>query len=125
MLHQLSRYRVRVHVFELLANFFLAPNIEVIESGLPETRKTFVPSCKCEAQLPCRRAPLASPEILRNALLQHFQNDRWRGLGGFADQQVHVIGHDHVADQQEIVSLTNLAESVHEEVSPLLGIEQR
>jgi len=36
-----------------------------------------------------------------------------------------VIGHDHVADQQEIVPLMNLAESVHEKISPLLGIEQR
>jgi hypothetical protein len=125
MLHQLSRYRVRVHVFELLANFLLAPHIEVIKSGLPETRKTFIPSCKCEAQLPCRRAPYASPEIPRNALLQHFQDDRWRGFRRFADEQVHVIGHDHVADQQEIVPFTNLAESVHEKISPLLGMEQR
>ena len=36
-----------------------------------------------------------------------------------------MIGHDHVADQQEIVPLMNLAESVHEKISPPLGIEQR
>jgi len=35
-----------------------------------------------------------------------------------------VIGHDHVSNQQEFIPLTNLAESLHEEISRLHGAEQ-
>ena len=87
-----------MHVLKLLANFLFTPDIEVIESGLPEARQIPVVYCKLEAQLPCRRPTPTFPEIARHALLQHFQNNGWRALGGFADEQMHVIGHDHSED---------------------------
>src|SRR5689334_11791035 len=114
-----------MHVFKFLANFLLAPHVEVIESGLPESRQTAVASCKRQAQLLRRRAAPASAEIARDALLQNFQNQRWRSFRSLADEQVHVIGHDHVSNQQEFVPLTNLAESLHEEISRSCCAEQR
>ncbi len=125
MIHQLSCDRVRMHVVEFLANFPFTPDIEVVKSGLPETRQTPVAFRKCEAQLPCRPAAPASPEFPRDALLQHFQDNGWRALGGFADEQMHVIGHHHVSGQQEFVAFTNPAEGLHEEISRPHRVEQR
>ena len=96
---------------------------EVIESGLPEARHIPVAFCKREAQLPYWRAAPASPEIPRDALLQHFQDEGWRGLGGFADEEMHVIRHDHIRvralpgarrkfDQREFVALKIFARAL-------------
>jgi hypothetical protein len=63
-----------MHGLELLANFLSAPDIEVIESGLPEARQIPVVFRKSEAQLPGWRTAPAFPEIPRDALLQHSQD---------------------------------------------------
>ena len=69
-----------MHIVKLLAKFLFAPNIEVIESGLPESRQISDTFCEHEAQLPCRRTASLSPQIPRNPLLQHLQDNRWRGF---------------------------------------------
>src|SRR5260370_18099713 len=80
MLHQLSCDWIRMHIVKLLAKFLFAPKIEVIESGLPESRQISDTFCEHEAQLPCRRRASRSPQIPRNPLLQHLQDNRWRGF---------------------------------------------
>src|SRR6266849_8820899 len=125
MIHQFSRNRIPVHIVELLAKFLFAPNIEVIEPGLPESRQISDTFGKREAQLPCRRAASLSPQVPRDALLQHLQDNRWRVFLRLADEQMHVIRHNHVSDQQESVTFTNLAEGLDEEVSRPQGVEQR
>jgi len=108
---------------------------EVIESGLPEARHIPVAFCKREAQLPCWCAAPAFPEIPRDALLQHFQDEGWRGLGGFADEEMHVIRHDHIRvralpgarrkfDQREFVALTNFRKGLDEDVARSHRVEQ-
>ncbi len=124
MLHQLSCNWIRMHIVKLLAKFLSAPNIEVIESGLPESWQISDTFCKREAQLPCRRTASLSPQIPRNPLLQHLQDNRWRGFLRLADEQMHVIRHNHVSDQQEFVTFTNLAKGLDEEVSRPQGVEQ-
>src|SRR6266404_4895208 len=114
-----------MHVLELLANFLFTPHIEVIKSGLPEARQIPVACCKCAARLPCRRATSASPEIPRDALLQHFQDDAGCALGGFADEQMNVVGHDHISDQQEIIALTNFPHGLDEYFSRSPRVDQR
>jgi Transposase DDE domain len=42
-----------VQVVQFLLELLLAPDIKVIEPGLPETRRTPDALCKCEAELPC------------------------------------------------------------------------
>ena len=51
MFCQPFRDRVRMHVLELLVNFPFTPDIEVIESGLPEAWQIPVVFCKSEARL--------------------------------------------------------------------------
>ena len=125
MFHELSCHRVRMHVLEFLANFLFTPHIEVIKSGLPEARQIPVACCKCAARLPCRRATSASPEIPRDALLQHFQDNGGCALGGFADEQMNVVGHDHISDQQEFVAFTNFPQGLDEDVARSRRVEQR
>src|SRR6266853_5004769 len=117
MLYQLSCNRIRMHVVELLTNFLTTPHIEIIESGLPETWETPVAFCKREAQLPCWDAAPIFSEIPRDALLQHFQDKGWRGLVGFADEQMHVIGHNHISDQRDFVAFTNIRKRPNEDVA--------
>src|ERR1700730_13633464 len=96
-----------MHVVQFLTNFLTTPHIEVVESRLPEARQIPAAFCKREAQLPCWDTAPAFPEIPRDALLQHFQEKGWRGLGGFADEQMHVIRHHHISDQRDFVAFTN------------------
>src|SRR6202171_3639427 len=109
---------------------------EVIESGLPEARHIPVAFCKREAQLPCWRTVPAFPEIPRDALLQHFQDNGWGAFGGFANEQMHVIGHDHIRvrallgarrkfDQQEFVAVTNFPKGLNENIARSRRVEQR
>src|ERR1700686_1628245 len=89
---------------------------EDIESGIPGGGRITVAFCKREAQLPCWCAAPAFPEIPRDALLQHFQDEGWRGLGGFADEEMHVIGHDHISDQRKLVAFTNFRKGLDEDI---------
>src|SRR6266571_4737292 len=124
MLHQLSCNWIRMHIVKLLAKFLFAPNIEVIESGLPESWHVPHTSRKREAQLRCRGTASPFPQIPRDALLQDLQDNRWRVFLRLADEQMHVIRHNHVSDQQELITFTNLAKGLDEEVSRPRGVEQ-
>jgi hypothetical protein len=105
--HQSPVHGIGVHVLQFLP--FLAPavNIEVVKSGLPESRQTRVSAHEWQPQLRVRNPPLAFPQIPRDALLQRFQHHRWRNLCWLADQKMHVLRHHHVPHQQKTIPLAN------------------
>src|SRR5882762_5524170 len=98
---------------------FLAPavNIEVVKSGLPDSRQTRVSAHEWQPQLRVRNPPLAFPQVPRDALLQRFQRHRWRNLCRLADQKMHVVRHHHVPHQQKVIPLANLSEGMYKQVS--------
>ena len=98
---------------------FLAPavNIEVVKSGLPESRQTRVSAHEWQPQLRVRNPPVAFPQVPRDALLQRFQRHRWRNLCRLADQKMHVVRHHHVPHQQQVIPLANLSEGMYKQVS--------
>ncbi|HUN61463.1 MAG TPA: hypothetical protein VMU53_05725 [Candidatus Sulfotelmatobacter sp.] len=56
-----------------------------------------------------------------NLLLQHLQDFAGISFGGFADEQVHVFGHNYIAEQGEGVTLAELMRNPHETVAGASG----
>jgi hypothetical protein len=82
--HQSSRHWVAMEILQLLHALPLGTHIEVVITALPER-----PRCR---------------------LASHRDLDRLKGRGQhralrFCDQEMHMLGHHHVADYQEAVSL--------------------
>jgi len=88
---------VAVDVLQFLDTLLGAPHVEVIVTGLPE-------------------APVVSVEFLGHGLLQRLYRAGESGAFGFADEQVNVFGHDHVADHVESVAATGLLERTLEDL---------
>ncbi len=54
---------------------------------------------------------------MRRILLEHLQSSRERAALRFADQQVNVFGHDHIAGDEESVPLANSLERLFEDIA--------
>ena len=67
----------------------------------------------------------ASAQPPRNALFQDLQDGRRRSFGWLADQQMNVLGHDHVSDQRKVKPAPHLAKDLYECVSRTDRAEQR
>src|SRR6266404_10011797 len=99
-----------MHVIEFLANFLFTPDIEIVEPRLPEARQIRVTT---------------SSKIPRNALLQYFQGNGRRVLGGFADEQMYMIGHNHIAYERKFIAFTDFSEGLNEDIACSRRAEQR
>jgi len=87
-----------VHVVKFLDELGLTPDIEIVKARLPELRQQVVGllKWKCELLGGYFFARLAA-EAPRSALLQDLHDGGGGSCGWLADEQVNVIGHDHVA----------------------------
>jgi len=99
--------RIAMHVLELLDRLFMVPDIEVIVATLPESYVTrFL-------------------EFSRYLLLQHLQDNGELEIAGFADQQMHVFGHDNVTRYNEAVLLPHLFQLLLEDAISGSRFKQR
>jgi len=99
--------RVLMHIIQFLGQFRFTPNIEVIIPGLPEgSRRAFI-------------------EFLRNNLLEHLQHNRQVASLRLAQQQMHVLGHNHKSGQVESVPTTYSFQRDNECVACSLASQQR
>ena len=124
MIDQLSFQRIHVHVVKFFYPLLQAPHIKIIEAPLPESRQRIVAVFKFQTQL-SRRFALLAAQAARDALLQHLNHSGRRAFGRFADEQVYVLGHDHVAHQGEPVAVARLAKNLDEGVSGANGAQKR
>ena len=108
--HQLRPDRVVVHVLKFLHHLRAVVHVEVVVSSLPESTKLSRGFCEGECPLP-RLLALSFPQIAGNSLLEHLHD--FRGIAGsrFADQQVHMFGHEHIADQRKTIPGANLLQN--------------
>ena len=121
---QSPRDRIAMHVLEFLASLFRAVHVEIVKSRLPETRR-LRQSVKCERLLDRGHfsAPAAHP--LGDAQFEAMHHRGWVARFRLADQQVHVLRHDYVADYNEAVLGSNLFERAHERVPRARRSQQR
>jgi len=96
-----------MHVPEFLDAFAFGPDVEIIESFLPDVLRSVVE----EAGL-CRVAFLFSrgQDAARKAKFQGLHHRRRSFLLWFADQQVDMLGHDHVTDNDKLMAPSDLLE---------------
>jgi len=125
MENQPSLHGVAVHVFQLLFEFLLAPNVEVIKPSLPEMSFLNLDFGKLQPELPFRRAFASLPEAPGNLLLEHLQGYGWIAPGWFAQQKMNVLRHHHESQEQEISLGTHPREDFQKAVSRARGSQQR
>ena len=92
------------HVTEFLDAFMLGPNIKVVKSLLPDVLPGVVKQgslCRIASTLRLYQDASCKSELKR----LHY--GRGILLLRFADQQVNVLGHDHVTDDDELVALAH------------------
>jgi len=123
MRDEFALHRIAVHVVELLLDLFPAPDVEIVEAALPQSGRKL-----CEKKRKGKLGPRCfslSAERLRSILLQYLHNaGRSAGLG-LADEQVHVLGHDHVADEKKFVARAQSVENFDEVLARADGSEER
>jgi hypothetical protein len=64
-------------------------------------------------------------DAARKAEFQSLHHRRRRTLLRFADQQMKVLGHDHVAEDDELIPLSYLLQNSEKQVAPPRTAEQR
>jgi hypothetical protein len=117
MSDKVSLHGIHVHVVELFDEFGLTPDVEIVEAVLPEPRQGLerIAERKFQLQGGCPPSRLAA-QAARHALLQDL-HDCGRGpLGGFAEEQVNVVGHDNVARERESVAVAHFAQNLCKQI---------
>ena len=117
-------HRIPMYVAQLLRALLWVPHYEVVETSLPHV--SFLQHGAPQAVWPGRRS-FAKPtqEFAREALLEDLHHDRRGVVVGFADQEVNVFRHDHVADHYGTISDAGLFEDAEEKIAALWRSEQR
>jgi len=88
---QVAMDGIAVDVLEFLDALLGSPDVEVVITGLPE-------------------ASVVTVESLGDGLLQRLDCAGESGPFGLSDEQVNVLGHDHISDHMEAVAATGLFE---------------
>jgi hypothetical protein len=114
--------RIPVHVTELFDALASAPYIEVVKARLPHVLWRFLERN--------RLRPPAATLLLRQdaackAEFQSLHDNRGSTVLWLADEKMKMLGHDHVSDDDELVSLTDLFEDLEKKITPDGAAEQR
>ena len=121
--NQFTFHRITMHVPQLFQSLLRGPNIEVVETGLPECSLRGIFSE--ETVLP-RVPPLSlRQQSARRALLQHLHHRRRSSDLWLRQEQVHVFRHDNIPDHHEPVALARLFQNREEAVAAARGIQKR
>jgi hypothetical protein len=92
--NQLSPHRIAMNVSQFLNPLRLGPDGRVVISNLPESLRLPHPS-----RVFCGRVGLR-PQLSRSDLLQHLNHERKFCPLRFADEQVHMLGHDYISGNE-------------------------
>jgi hypothetical protein len=106
-----------VHVAQLLDPLLPAPDVEIIKPPLPATSRCFPERIWPQPQL-IRIPPPSSfpPQQLRHALFQDLHHRGRRADLRLRDQQMDMLGHHHIANQQELITGPHLIENFQEHI---------
>jgi hypothetical protein len=116
MLHQPLHHWIRVNVVQFFFPLRIAPHIEVVKSPLPKSPVLFHGISELQGKLRARSAPLLSSHRSRYALLQYLQHSRHIAFLRLADQQMHVLRHEDVPNQPELIGASDLPQYFQEQI---------
>jgi hypothetical protein len=120
--HQTALHRIAVHVAQFLNAFAFRPDVEIVKSLLPDMLRRVVE----EAGL--RRVATASrlrQDAPRKAEFESLHHGRRILLLRFTNQQMNVLGHDHITGHDELIALPHLLQHRQKKVTEARGAEQR
>jgi hypothetical protein len=63
-------------------------------------------------------------QFASEALLEHLQDDRMVGLFRLGQEEMHMLGHDHISDDDNSVADSRLFEDAQKEVATLRRAQQ-
>jgi hypothetical protein len=89
----------------------MAPNIEVIESALPNTHRG--------------ARPMRIHHPAGEANFQCLHDNRGITFQRFSDHEVKVLGHHDIRHDFEFITLSNLLKNLKEKVAPSWSVQQR
>src|SRR5258708_1607830 len=104
-LHQTALHRIAVHVAQFLHAFAFCPDVEIVKSLLPDMLRRVVEEAGFRRVATPSRLRLDAP---RKAEYESLHHGRRILLLRFAYQQMNMLGHDHVADNDELIALAHL-----------------
>ena len=103
-----------MHIAKFLDSLAGGTDVEVIVPGLPNALRRVVEQVHwCAAT----SSALLGQHAPRKAEFQRLYGPRQRSLWRLADQEMNVFGHHHVADDHPLVTLPNLFQHFHEQVT--------
>src|SRR5713101_6262187 len=114
-----------MHVLEFLSYFPFCVYVEIVKPRLPEAARILLRLGKVQAQLSSRWASPLLPHFARHSLLQHLQHRRRRASPRLADQQMHMLRHDHVTQKPETVFPADAREFSHKKISRTTASQKR
>ena len=120
--HQLPVHGIFVHVGEFFPKLLFTPDVEVVKAALPERRRFLEPRGKGKPELLGRRCSVPAQRT-RYLLLQNLQDLGRIPFRRFADEQVHVLGHDHISDQSKRMSRANFMQNPYKAIASANGSE--
>ncbi len=98
-----------MHVPQLLHSLLRSPNVEVIETCLPE--RSLCRFLREQVALPRVASFSLRQQRMRRALLQDLHDRRRAPHLGFGDQQMHMLWHDYVADNYKAIAQARLLQN--------------
>jgi hypothetical protein len=115
---------IAVHVVHFFVEFLLAPHVKIVEASLPE-RGSLIRRFS-ESQYELLAGLLFFPaQSVRDFLFQHLQDPGGSSFGWLGDQQVDMLGHDHVPEELEPLPAAKLIENLHKAVASADGSQIR
>src|SRR5579863_57332 len=112
-----------MHVAQFLHPLLFSKDHEVIEPMLPNM--PFLPGCGPHAVLPQVAVRTKFPQKTpRKTLFKRLHHDGRVGSLRLADQQMHMLGHDHISNHDKTIALADLFQYLEEQVAMLAAAQQ-
>ena len=124
MRHEFFSHRIGVHVVQLLLRLGARIHIEVLIAPLPEPAQRRPVSGKAQRELALAAAFLSAYSA-REPLLEDLDDSCGSRGAGFADEQVHMLGHENEADQRKAIASTYFLENLDGHIPDASRAQQR
>ncbi len=124
MLHELRPHGIFVHVVEFLLHLRAGVDVEVVVAALPEAAEFAALPWKAEQKLP-RAIAFSGSQGAGDPLLETLDDLGWTCAAGLAQKQVHMLGHQNVANEGKAVARSSLLKRVNGQIASPNCVQKR
>src|SRR5882724_1517446 len=122
--YQSTGQRIAVHVIQFLPFLPVGVHVEVVKARLPEGSRPLRRFWKGEPELSRGAFVLWPPQFPGNPLFQHLQHRGRCAFVWLADQEMHVLRHDHISNKRESVLGAHSRKLANKYIPGALGFQQ-